>query len=112
MKVMMKLKLPQGLSNFLSNMQQGLNNWISLRKSNWKKKETREKNKQIKKENRICFTMAITKESSHIVVLHNIAYRVTITVESIDVIDWQGREVHDKDLLIQILMRINSNGLF
>lgn len=56
--------------------------------------------------------MAITKKSSHIVVLHNIAYRVTITVDSIDVIDWQGREVHDKDLLIQILMRINSNGLF
>lgn len=77
-----------------------------------KKKETRAKNKQIKKENSICFTMAITKDSSHIVVLHNNPYRVTISTDNVECIDGQGREVQDKDLLIQILMRINSNGLF
>ncbi|MGU5759771.1 hypothetical protein ACV1ED_02050 [Aeromonas hydrophila] len=114
---MIKPKLPLVLSDFLSNMSQGLSNWISLKKSNYKKKKelkmiAKAKAREQKHNASVQFTMTLTKDSSHLVVLNNTAYRVNITTDNVEVLDGKGYPVQEQELLIQILREIKNNGIF
>jgi hypothetical protein len=56
--------------------------------------------------------MSVSKDSNHIVVLDNQAYRLFITEESIDCLDGKGHAVQDQELLIRILREVKTYGVF
>ncbi len=111
------MKLLEKLSSTSRGMWLIINNWISLRKSkistNKKKRAEAKAAKKIQKYNRsVFFTMSVSKDSNHIVVLDNQAYRLFITEESIDCLDGKGHAVQDQELLIRILREVKTYGVF
>lgn len=111
------MKLLEKLSSTSRGMWLIINNWISLRvskiKANRKKRAEAKAAKKIQKYNKtVYFTMSVSKDSNHIVVLDNQAFRLFITEESIDCLDGKGHAVQDQELLIRILREVKTNGVF
>ena len=111
------MKLLEKLSSTLRGMWLTINNWHSLRVSkintNRKKRAEIKAAKKIQKYNEsVCFTMSVSKDSSHVVIIDNKAYRLYITEESIDCLDAKGHAVQDQELLIRILQEVKTNGVF